>query len=404
MTSTTTTKNDSLEQLFHKLLSLPEASASSTLSSTPQQQQQSPYLFLVQHSQSLQTRQTAAAVQHQQDESVYRRAGLRTPAETAARDWQAVHLWLPYIVGELQKEQPCTVLWVQTSSRSTPAWLAKNTRRVTVLDASATDPFGWDDDDSNHNSHDKGGGLLNDLDQLATAIEERIRTLQQQQQQPFDQSNSNSDSNHTPIVLESLTPLLLRHGLRRTMHFLQRLSQTARPVVAAVLTESIPAAQHQALEDLAQAVLCLAAGQAVLLRQGVRETGNLVRENLPYRIVTDAKTTERRLVVMVDTVLNDIATEASEPGTTSATAAGPVSAAAAAPTVTAASAAVARPKKMQLQDDDGPRKQVATAARTTATVTAATTSSAGGPRIFLQDDDPEFEDYDEEDPDDDLDL
>jgi hypothetical protein len=161
--------NECLEQLFHKLLAVADINIDTDTDTQQQQQtqtrqQQQPYLFLVQHTQSFPTRQTATTAT-KKDEAVYRRAGLRTPAENAKRDFAAGQLWLQYIVNELQQES-ADILWVQTSSRRLPVWLVQQTTTQTtavssaaarssnsniiqVIDAAAVDAFGWDNDDDN---------------------------------------------------------------------------------------------------------------------------------------------------------------------------------------------------------------------------------------------------------------
>jgi hypothetical protein len=381
--------NDSLEQLFHKLLTV-NVNVNSNATASDQQ----PYLFLVQHSLSFQTRQTATTTR--KDDTVYTRAGLRTPTENSKRDFIAGALWLQYIVGELQKESS-SILWVQTSSRRLPAWLQTQTTarssKIKVLDAAAVDPFGWDSDASS----EPAASMLNDLNQMAVHIENHHR----KQQSP----ESDASSERIPIVIESLTPLIMRHGLQRTIRFLERICQSSCPVIVAVRTETLPAVQHQVLEDLAQATLCLQSGEAVLLRQGVREKGNMVRENLPYRISTtvDSGSGRSRLQVDDSEALLEKDSEMSADATAAlqslslAPSTAPTSTTAASTNPILTSGDRPAKVKMELQDDEGPRK-VTLAEESPATATTT------GARIYIQEDDPEFQDYDEEDPDDDLDL
>jgi hypothetical protein len=392
------TSNECLEQLFHKLLVTAESDQ--------------PYLFLVQHTQSFETRQTATTTR--KDEKVYRRAGLRTPAENAKRDFAAGNLWMQYIVGELKKESS-DILWVQTSSRRLPVWLqtattsATRSCRIQVVDGAAVDPFGWDDDETKtaDESLSTTGSLLNDLDHLATRIENHVQETVAARKQQSPESPEASSAKRIPIVMESLTPLFMRHGLQRTIRFLERISQTvACPLVVAVRTENLLAVQHQVLEDLAQATLCLRAGEAVLLRQGVREKGNMVRENLPYRMtLLDSGVTRLQVLTNDDAQLVssgvEIDSETVAPEATPAALQSlGVALSLADPNTPATAAANSSSKaKMQLQDDDGPRKVTTLAEPSPATVSASSTAN-----IYIQEDDAEYQDYDEEDPDDDLDI
>jgi hypothetical protein len=402
--------NECLEQLFHKLLAVSESDQ--------------PYLFLVQHTLSFQTRQTATTTR--KDETVYRRAGLRTPGENGKRDFAAGALWLQYIVGELKKESS-DILWVQTSSRRLPVWLQTATTsarssKIKVMDVAAVDAFGWDDDNVNETTKESSSStsLMNDLDHLATCIENHVKETvdarKQQSPEPEPASSSTTattSAKRIPIVVESLTPLFMRHGLQRTIRFLERISKTAAcPLVVAVRTETLLAVQHQVLEDLAQATLCLLAGEAVLLRQGVREKGNMVRENLPYRMTSEDGSSgsssssglTRLQVVSLDDdsqlVGAGLETDL-EPAVPEAPAALQALSLAANANTTAANptaTATNRPKvKMELQDDDGPRK-------VTLAESSPATEKASTAHIYIQEDDAEFQDYDEEDPDDDLDI
>jgi hypothetical protein len=385
------TTNECLEQLFHKLLITAESDQ--------------PYLFLVQHTQSFETRQTATTTR--KDEKVYRRAGLRTPAENAKRDFAAGALWMQYIVNELKKESS-DILWVQTSSRRLPVWLqtatsAARSCNIQVVDVAAVDAFGWDDDEtkSSNESSSTTGSLLNDLDHLATRIENHVKetVAARKQQSP----ESPEPAKRIPIVMESLTPLFMRHGLQRTIRFLERISRTvACPVVVAVRTENLLGVQHQVLEDLAQATLCLRAGEAVLLRQGVREKGNMVRENLPYRMTLSLDSGLTKLQVVTDDDAPLVSSGLETDSETVAPEAAPAALQALGVALSLAdpntpAAANSSKGKMQLQDDDGPRK-------VSLAEPSAATSASSTANIYIQEDDAEFQDYDEEDPDDDLDI
>jgi len=341
---------DSLQQLFQKLLKLPE------------QEEQQPYLVLIQHSLSFAIRQASTA-EDDADEKLYRRAGLRTPAENATRDWEGGHLWLKHITTTLQNDSAC-LLWLQTSTRILPEWLSRTAARI--IDVSS-DPWGWDSEESLN---------LNRLDAIVESLETTVAQLRHSRHE-----NEQSDPFRVPLVVETLTPLLVRHGLTRSIQFLKRMQQIPGvcPLVIPVLTENLTSKQHHLLEDLAQAVLWLHEGEAVLLRQGVREKGNMVRENLNYQIVIDNRGIKKIKVVSdeKDSSRQEQADEVSVEAT---------------PSISTSSRKAPQRPKVQLQlEEEAPKK--------TSTAEAATT-----PQIYMQDDDPEFEDYDEEDPDDDLEI
>jgi len=321
------------------------------------------------------------------DKAVYQRAGLRTPSENAARDWQAGPLWLQQCAVELLKDnsesgQRRRLLWLKTvpGNNSRRRWLQKiqsqyGAAKCSVLDCCGSDPFGWDDDNGDgESSMETGNCNLERLDLLLDQIKKLLRR------------QNNDDEPPVSLVIESLTPLLVRHGLDRTLRFLQRLSHDLQPsfLVIPVLVETLELFQLRRLEDASHAILLLDRGEAELLRQGVREKGNRVRERIPFRIQEDGSAIEL-LAKNHDDASNKEQSETNEEVDTAANALESLS-------VSAPESNAKR--KVQLQADEGSRKP-------TASSLEATTTTASQPRIFLQDDDPEFEDYDE---DDDLDL
>jgi hypothetical protein len=169
------------------------------------------------------------------------------------------------------------------------------------------------------------------------------------------------------IVLESLTPIVMRHGLQKAVVFLQKLLQsTCATIIIPVLIETFTPQQHRALEDLAQAVLLLQNGEAALLRHGVRERLNVVREIVAYEIDNE-------------NCLQLLSPAPSLPNSGNTVAAS---------TMESPEPSSARPGKVTLRHEEEDSKLPA----------------APRPHIYMQDDDPEFDDLDEEDPDDDLDI
>lgn len=397
------------------------------------------YRILFQYTTDLSTR--IQAVQTVDNPLIYQRAGIRTPLETAFRDLLGGPAWLSRIV-ELGCHHSCRVVFVKTLTRSlssltSPLSLQFQKNQITTIHAAATTTTGKDSNDSNNNCTDPWGwdtepkesddsgkkeevlSLFN-LVALANAIRTQVKTTDSTKNNdstsngPSSTDNNSGDEEHPPILLvwESLTPLILVHGLERTLQFLSMVdtfSSTHFLQIWCTRMETLTSKQHAKLEDAAQALLYLKGGNMTLLRQGVRESGNMVREILPFELLpttivdhhqnqnnnNNSKATvsyivkegtgrrtnsnqEPNLVVSKDSSINTVApTGASRRG------AGPKD------------SLSGRPKiKLELEnDDDGPKKSV-----------SAASSSSTRPRIYLQDDDPEFDDMDEEDPDDDLEL
>lgn len=309
----------------------------------------SSYLMLLQH--SLHQRHTMALEATESDAAVYRRARVRTPAQNAQRDYLGT-VWLSHVAAELQKTAKGLV-WLQT----TGAISIKNNENVTILNA-ASNPFGWDDDEE----PEQEGLTLENLPRLADTIQNEVAKQKR------------------PVVVESLTPIVLRHGLSRTLSFLrQLLLKCNTTILVPILMETLLPAQHRALEDMAQAVLYLQGGDMTLIRQGVRERGNVLREVISFDISTNEATGAVSIEIRKKEG-DEMDKEEVAPVSTSVPAAANVKQA----------AARSGKVKLELEDDNAPP--------------ASKEEPTNRPHIYVQDNDPEFDDMDEEDPDDDLDI
>jgi hypothetical protein len=317
-----------------------------------------PYLVLIQHSLSFQLRQQASSAA---DETVYRRAGLRTPPENAQRDLEGGQLWMKHVTQQMSRETD--VLWVRTNTRRLPSWV-QEVSNLQVIDA-AKDPFGWNEDADNTVN-------LEDLNTIVRAVESHLET-----HQPC----------RSGLVIETLSPILQRHGINQTVRLIKTLKRLVSPIVISVLSESLNLTQHMTLKDLAEAVLSIEGGDATLLRKGVRERDNVVRESLQFKIAANRQ--GQRCIHLLDASdekpqpddvpADDKPTAENNEG------------------IGASRRHNYKQTKIQLhmeEDGDGKASQVA----------APPVPQSGTPQIFMDDDDPEYDDYDEDDPDDDLDI
>ena len=295
------------------------------------------YIIVLQHS----LHQRHAMASETTDEEVYRRAGVRTPAQNAQRDFLGTR-WLQLLSKEYEK-----TIWVQTTNV-----IPIDLENAIILNA-ASNPFGWEEIDDTL--------TLEDLQGLADAIQ------------------NETEKQKRPIVVESLTPILMRHGFLRTLAWLRQLEKCKTTIIVPVLIESISPTQHQALEDMAQAVLHLQGGGMTMIRQGGRERGNVLRDIVFFEVHTN----EANGTVSIQIVNRDDSKEQQEMP--------PSMAAITTPQLDAKERTAGwRGKvKLQLEDDKAP---------------PSTKEKASRPHIYVQDDDPEFDDMDEEDPDDDLDI
>jgi len=372
------------------------------LANNPAAPSASCYWLLLETSQSFRLRQdqycdsNAAAAAEQA--AVYQRAGLRTPAENATRDWQAGPLWLALVAESLLRSSsssllnnphdqlpPCRLIWLQTtgSHAARRRWLHtkqmenKGSGRFSVVDCCGSDPFGWDEENSKIAN-------LERLDLLLKKIKNEVST-----------AAGANNKERLSIVVESLTPLLVRHGLERTVQFLTKISDEMQPAVLVlpVLVETLSTRQRQTLEDLSEASLLVSDGEAEMLRQGVREKGNRVREKLPFRINGAGDTASIELLEISSGVGGEQTAQMTNKSVDENEA---TNNAVSSLSISLENKTSKRSGKVQLQVDEGIRQQTVDATETQ--------TSTSQPRIFMQDDDEEFADYDEEDPDDDLDL
>jgi hypothetical protein len=324
-----------------------------------QPHEEQPYLLLMQYSRSFAQRQRAAS-SSSIDAAIYERAAVLTPAQRALRD--AVN-WLPEII----KLVTSPMVWVETIGGSQQATAVRGKQTpVVTLAAFSKDPLGWNNDDTTN---------LKNLQALATSIVEAAK-------------NSSDDDGQIVIVFESILPLVTLHGLDRTVDFLRHLlkKQTSSvTLIVPILTETLTPSQHVILEDVAHAVLMLQGGEATLLRRGVRERANLLRESVPFEV------DDEEGLQLLSLAATDDAPKKKKPVVALSVDGAPV---AESPAGAPPARPSGRPGKVTLQHEDDDQE----------TTKKSATKAAPKPQIYLQDDDPEFDDMDEEDPDDDLDI
>jgi hypothetical protein len=248
---------------------------------------------------------------------------------------------------------------------------------------------------------------LGDLEDAVSAVEEEVAALVGGRNQNVDARNQDRMKPEAPILLvDSLTAITMRHGFARTIGFLQKLVNIpdCPLVILPVQTETLNSGQHRVLEDLANACIILEGGSSTLLRQGIREKANLLREELQYKIEETnvgplfKGTGEKRIrLIAKDEESTRLKGPTSgEKGGTEEAVRSVLSLSITGPGVssqTPAAGGTSRRGKVDLQLDDD--------SRTKPSHLLGKPSTPQQPQIFVQDDDPEFEDYDE---DDDLDL
>jgi hypothetical protein len=421
-------------------------------------------LILLQHSLSLPSSTNSSS---STTTEIYRRANVRTPTETATRERVAGCLFLRHVVEMSETKQVIVVQTTDTIFSS--KWLKEQSQkrtnhnndvkqRMSVISVSQ-DTSGWDveEDDvhqsSDHNPHTNNNNmdapvpapqpssdytismsLDNNLDTLFRLMEEEIKRLVVDghalstaasgiSKGRLDKhSTSVEDDNAGNVVIvmiESIVPLVMRHGWERVCFGLQDMLSNHPSVVMwiPVWTETCTSSQLMQLEDMAQAVLWMRRGDLHVLqkpRQGGKG-GVLTRKTrrgiIPFDIHYHMERQEWELELLQQLPQQplDVTPESNSNnvGSQHGYQHPPPSQPAALTTPSIqqpASATVnARSTKpiLRLEEDDEDRK----ARQPTSSLVIPSSSSASSrPQIYLQDDDPEYDDLDEEDPDDDLDL
>lgn len=374
------------------------------------------YRILLQTSYSLKTRISAA--EPVENPHLYKRAGLATPAERAIRDIRGASetAWLLHLVelaaqqGQKKKEidgvnnstaDTTSILFLATKPGSGDCSILQELpqdvrKKVRVLDIGSRDPFGWEEKEN-----DAGDGTSTEF-----TLVDNLRQLYRRLQGEFD----GTSGTRVILIWQSLTPLIVLHGFKKVLRLLCALPICLQvwPVNSQVLTPE----QNAQLEDASNAILYLHSGEMNIIRQGIRERGNVLRQKLPFRleaIVSDRHNQTRYRIVKEaedEERMNDgddddnrnvkSARSGDKEGYGSNASAADKSRMVESSSVDGRS----RGAQFRIEESDGGRNEG----------TGGNLSSENGlaapnrPRIYLQDDDPEFDDFDEEDPDDDLDI
>ncbi|KAL7480551.1 hypothetical protein ACHAW6_006242 [Cyclotella cf. meneghiniana] len=263
----------------------------------------------------------------------------------------------------------------------------------------ASNPFGWAEEPMDAVSDGFiTESKMNNLQSIANVIRAAAVRVENHRKIPQNApSQKQYGQQPIPIIFDSLTPLLSLHGVHNVVLLLQSFKQAAlasqpsilSPVVAPILYESMRPSDHRSLEDIADALLSLqlmqierqnseiASGVLDVVRRGGSGNGlggKLMQDCIPVHIMAaieyssingrnfDARD---KFYWILDCHNNS-----------------------------------SQKKQSPNEHGDAPRRNSESEAKQSAENAQPTPR----PRIYLEDDDPEFDDLDEEDPDDDLDL
>jgi hypothetical protein len=199
-----------------------------------------------------------------------------------------------------------------------------------IVDAS-TDPLGWDttaNDQSsstvstpynNNYSTPKCNCIIpsriDNLNQLVQSIQEAIQPILVQRNKTMMEDGESL--HHIPIIIDSITPLLIYHGVATTINFLQTLrhwhwsnntiidstvppttttttvSSTTllSPIITPILKESLLPQHHKIMEDsVADAIVSLDGDRATIIRKSVT-SGKVTKEEQFFSVGTTTTTT-----------------------------------------------------------------------------------------------------------------
>ena len=374
------------------------------------------YRILLQTSYSLKARIKAA--EPVENPHLYKRAGLATPPERAIRDIHGAGetAWLLCLVELATKQQQKdsdgdtstadsgSIIFLKTKARPQDYCvvdeLPQNVRgKVQVLDLGSRDPFGWDEKEEDTADTDEKSAPFAKL--------ENLREFYRKLKGELNQKGTSGK----PVILiwQSLTPLIVVHGFKKVLRLLCALPPCLQiwPANLQIMTP----AQHAQLEDASNAILQLQGGEMNIIRQGIRERGNVLRKKLPFRLeaIASDRYEQTRFRVVEEAEEDERRNDGDDDHRNSKAANsgdkdeyGSNAVAAEKTKSNDSSNSISKPRGtvLRLKESDGGRNE--SAAGNLSSEKEETAPSR--PRIYLQDDDPEFDDFDEEDPDDDLDI
>jgi hypothetical protein len=347
-------------------------------------------------------------------------------------------------------ESPVAVVWIQTQNVNVSALdcLPDDLRqRVHIIDlCSHNNSFGWDDDGDDDGVEDiSNSDIDRTTDHGATTLKCSMNDLSRL----FHEMRDQLYSINKPVIIiwQSLVPLFVLHGYDKVLFFLSRLTLSstteAKTKTAAsrrrilpnclqvwpVDRERLTSQQHAKLEDLSHAIMFFNSGELTVMRRGIRERDNLLRDVVPYELVREtiplskSSSASGCLYYRVDELSTiTIENEGTKKRQTSAS-----SMAADMESITLDDSRTKNKKsgvgvggnmkstssrsgrvQLRLEDDEEknhrPRGHATVQQHDHSYEQRQHQEQHSRPRIYLEDNDPEFADLDEDDPDDDLDF
>jgi hypothetical protein len=356
-----------------------------------------PFLILLQHSFSLQSRIIAAEPIKANEKILYETAGLDAPKITNTLDLSGC-LWIRKVWKECIDRCDGKVIIVQCADNHILDDASKDlVQKNGVMIDAYSNPLGWDDeDDINH--FDVGTGLHStiQLESILAAIRKALQILNES-----DADNEETLRKPIPVLFDSGSHLILHHGVEKISMFFTIIKQTiygCSPIIFPTLNETMTLIDRRILEEYADGTLTLHNGVMNIVKRSVRAGGMIsggfsvglrLSKEIQYfdirrgeLVLKTSKDQDKKKIVKDPTSgenKDDTDISVSQPSKEK-------------------HGSIKIPDKLRpiLQhepDDFNTPTQISDQPKVT-----------GKPLIYMQDDDPELEDFDEDEPDDDLDI
>lgn len=381
-----------------------------------------PYFVLFQHCQYLVQRLAAAEPDQSGSSQLYKHARLLTPKETSVKDARG-DLFVKEAWRECVKRCSGRVIVVKCSDSVNFGYAqeSRKNRKDKELDKLFgengavvdlhSDPLGWNSDccsDVNADITPKQfKGIATKLQSILSVIQEAANFISSQTGLKDETATGeNASIQPIPVIFDSISPLLLHHGVEKVTILFARLKQSTEtfitsPIFIPTLSETLPPAGNRILEEYADAVLTLSGGKLLIAKRSAR-VGGMVCGGFSggLRLTKD----EQNFEISNDLVLLKKGSEPNMNNTRTKE------------TKSEIEDVETGTKRLNLQDasarkdalsnENNSKQRPVLRHEDDASDRSATQELAPKPtpRIYLEEDDPEFDDLDEEDPDDDLDI
>jgi hypothetical protein len=415
-TASTPSNVTPLHSLFLSTTRPVSAPSKSTNRSVPQEKSTVPsYQILLQTGLPFHQRITAAHPQDDADLRVYQTVGINSPKEISSNNSCGL-LLLTECWKECVKLCQGHVIWVSTcnsvtfskTGRDAELWRLFETNGVFV--DLHTNPLGWDEEeqkmpaqaDRKSEANSKVvHGKLTSFQSIYSCIKSACSEIQ---------SKLESSGKPIPIIFESMTPLLLYHGIDKLSRFLAFLKQDSRnclsfpsPIVIPVSIESLNPFSHRLLEDLSDAVLTLVAGRLEIAKRSARYGGNigglsgarLVKDVQVFEVEGD-RGMHIRCISKGGSQHKSSKQNGEDEGIEDSIS--NIEGINISPSKEETSSSLQQKKGL------GSKNPILQHEGEEGRLRPEITGSKPAPHIFMEENDPEFDDLDEEDPDDDLDI